>query len=134
MVPSAIVLLETFPLTPNGKLDRRALPVPAVRTTATQAYISPRTVVEEVLAGIWSEVLHVDQVGVEDNFFQLGGHSLLATQVMARVRTSFGTEVALRTLFERPTLGQLAQSVEAALRLGHGVTVPPLVPVSRERP
>ena len=135
MVPAAIVLLESFPLTPNGKLDRRALPVPtAVRSSTTEAYLGPRTVVEEVLAGIWSEVLHIDLVGVADNFFQLGGHSLLATQVLARVRASLRTEVALRTLFERPTLGELAQSVEAALRAGQGVTVPPLVSVARDGP
>ena len=134
-MPAAMVLLETFPLTPNGKLDRRALPVPtAVRSSATPAYLAPRTVVEEVLAGIWSEVLHIDLVGVADNFFQLGGHSLLATQVMTRVRASFGTEVALRTLFERPTLAELAQGVEAALRGGQGVTVPPLVSVARDGP
>jgi len=115
MVPSAVVLLETFPLTPNGKLDRRALPVPtSVRTTET--YIAPRTAVEEVVAGIWSELLHVERVGVTDNFFDLGGHSLLATQLISRLRETFQLELPLRSLFEATTVSELACRIEAAGR------------------
>ena len=87
MVPSAFVLLEKLPLTPNGKLDRRALPAPEQsRPELEGGYVAPRTPLEEVIAGIWADVLHLEQVGVEENFFELGGHSLLATQVIARVR------------------------------------------------
>jgi len=116
MVPSAIVLLESFPLTPNGKLDRRALPAPAARANVTQAYLAPRTPVEEVLAGIWQELLHVERVGVTDNFFELGGHSLLATQLISRLREYFQLELPLRSLFEATTVGELASRIEAAGR------------------
>ena len=111
MVPTAFVLLEALPVTANGKLDRRALPAP--QWSAAVEFEAPRTPVEKVLAGIWSEVLGVPEVGREDDFFDLGGHSLLATQMVSRVRESFGVEVALRTLFERPTLAELAEAIEA---------------------
>ena len=81
---------------------------------------------EELLAGIWSEVLGVERVGREENFFELGGHSLLATQVMCRVREAFGVEVGLRELFERPTVKELGQSIERELRQGAGVSAPPI--------
>src|SRR5262249_24537574 len=86
MVPSAFVELEALPLTPNGKIDRRALPAPEDDAVVRGAYEAPRTPTEEVLAGIWRELLRLDRVGVHDNFFELGGHSLLATRVIARVR------------------------------------------------
>jgi acyl carrier protein len=124
MVPQAIVKLERLPLTENGKVDRKALPaVESVR--AETEIVAARTPVEEVLAGIWSEVLGV-AVGVEDDFFELGGHSLLATQVMSRVREAFGVELALRELFERPTVKELGQSIERELRQGAGVGAPPI--------
>ena len=90
MLPSTFMLLEAFPLTSSGKVDRRALPQPeALRPDLAKAFVAPRTAVEEVLAGIWADVLHVEKVGVYDDFFELGGHSLLATQVVSRVRDVF---------------------------------------------
>ncbi|HEU4833563.1 MAG TPA: condensation domain-containing protein, partial [Pyrinomonadaceae bacterium] len=124
MVPQAFVQLERLPLTENGKVDRRALPAVESVREETETVVS-QSPVEEVLAGIWSEVLGVT-VGVEDDFFDLGGHSLLATQVMSRVREAFGVEVALRELFERPTVREFAQSIERELRQGAGVGAPPI--------
>jgi acyl carrier protein len=114
MVPAAMVFLESLPRTPSGKVDRRALPAPEP-SGRTAGYVEPRTPVEELLAGIWSSVLGVAQVGLDDNFFDLGGHSLLATQVLARVREAFGlAEIPLLTLFQKPTLGELALAVTQA--------------------
>ncbi|MCA1614516.1 MAG: AMP-binding protein, partial [Acidobacteria bacterium] len=119
MVPSAFVVLDTLPLTPNGKVDRRALPAPdSTRDALESPYEPPRTPVEEVLCGIWAEVLGSERVGVEDDFFELGGHSLLATQVISRLREALQVEVPLRALFESPRVKQLAVRVEALLRGG----------------
>jgi amino acid adenylation domain-containing protein len=134
MAPSAFMLLDKLPLTPNGKVDRRALPAPDQdRPDVDAAYVAPRTPAEEVIAGIWSQVLGVERVGVYDNFFELGGHSLLATQVISRVRGAFQVEAALRSLFEGPTVAELAQGVEAGLRAGAGMQTPAIRRVSRER-
>ncbi|HEX7243315.1 MAG TPA: amino acid adenylation domain-containing protein, partial [Longimicrobiaceae bacterium] len=129
MVPGAYVVLEQLPVTANGKIDRRALPAP--ERTADEAYAAPRSVGEELLAGIWAEVLGVERVGVEENFFGLGGHSLLATQVVSRVRQAFGVEVPLKALFEAPTVAGLAVRVEA-LRSDGTLLAPPIVPVPRD--
>ncbi len=129
MVPIAFVVLERLPLTPNGKVDHKALPAPDTsRPELDNAFVAPRTAVEQVLAQIWSELLGLTQVGIYDNFFSLGGHSLLATQVVARLRAAFGVELPLRRLFEAPTIGTLAQQVSAARQTD--AEEPPLVPVA----
>ncbi len=134
MVPSAFVVLDSFPLTPNGKVDRRALPAPdGSRPELAARYVAPRSVVEEVVAGVWAEVLGVDRVGVLDDFFELGGHSLLATQVVSRLRDALGVEVPLRQLFEEPTVAAVARWVERARAGGEAASaVPPLQPISRQ--
>jgi len=115
MLPSAFVLLEALPRTPSGKLDRRALPAPEPAQADAGAEDSrPRTPVEEMLAAMWERVLDLPHVGVHDNFFDLGGHSLLATQLISRVRETFTIELPLRTLFEHPTVAELAAEVDAA--------------------
>jgi amino acid adenylation domain-containing protein len=130
LVPSALVVLESLPLTPNGKVDRQALPAPeSLRPETSEEKV--RTPVEELLAGIWAEVLGFDRVEVDDDFFTLGGHSLLATQVISRARRVFGVEIALRDLFEEPTVSGLAQSIERALRAAGTLTAPPLVRTPR---
>jgi amino acid adenylation domain-containing protein len=117
MVPGAFVMMERLPLTENGKVDRRALPAPdRNRDGLEQEYIAPRTEDEESLAGIFSEILRVDKVGVHDNFFELGGHSLLATQVLTRILERFKVEVPLRRLFETPSVAGLAEAISETVR------------------
>jgi amino acid adenylation domain-containing protein len=133
MVPSAYALLDQMPLTANGKVDRQVLlRLWEERREGVGAYVAPSTPVEELLCGMWSEVLKAERVGVRDNFFELGGHSLLATQVISRVRTTFQVELPLRVLFERSTISELAESVDQALKSGRGLQAPPLGPASRE--
>ncbi len=132
MVPSAFVAVERFPLTPSGKVDRRALAASGPELQeANTAGAAPRTPVEEVLAGIFGEVLRLASVSVRDNFFDLGGHSLLATRVVSRIRAAFGIELPLRALFETPAVEGLARTVEASLRSGVA-PAPPIVPVGRD--
>ncbi|MFN6465760.1 MAG: non-ribosomal peptide synthetase [Nostoc sp. DedVER02] len=115
MIPSAFVQMESFPLTPNGKVNRRALSEPTTsRPELAQTFVAPRTPTEEILAGIWRDVLGLEQVGIYDNFFNLGGHSLLATQVISLTRKAFKVELSLRSLFEFPAIATLARTVEAA--------------------
>ncbi|MBJ7312354.1 amino acid adenylation domain-containing protein, partial [Rugamonas sp. CCM 8940] len=114
MLPAAFVTLERFPLTPHGKLDRKALPAPDQAAVAARAYQAPQGEVETALARIWSELLAVQQVGRDDNFFALGGHSLLAVQLISRIRSGMGLEANLRDLFTRPTLAAFAVSLAQA--------------------
>ncbi|WP_375502639.1 amino acid adenylation domain-containing protein [uncultured Nostoc sp.] len=113
MVPSAFVFLDTFPLTPNGKIDRNALPTPdSSRPKLEETLVAPRTEVEQQIADIWVSLLKLEKIGIHDNFFTLGGHSLLATQVIARLRAFFGIDLPVRTLFEAPTVALLADRIE----------------------
>jgi amino acid adenylation domain-containing protein len=115
MLPSDFVLLDALPLTPTGKLDRRALPAPETAVSSDDGYAAPETVTEELLAEIWAELLGRPRVGLYDNFFDLGGHSLLAPQVFARIEETFQVELPLRTLFEAPTVAQMATALEQLL-------------------
>ena len=133
MVPSAFVRLPAIPLTPNGKIDRRALPAPdpqaAMRAAGSPA---PRNPVEEVLAGIWCHVLGLERVGVHDNFFELGGHSLLATSILARLHAAFPVRLPLRTLFEKPTIAELSAAIEEFRGSDPGPRPSAIVPISRQ--
>jgi amino acid adenylation domain-containing protein len=112
LIPSAFVLLKALPLTANGKVDRQALPEPDLsRPELAETFVAPRTPTEEILAGIWTDVLGLERIGIHDNFFELGGHSLLATQVMSRSRQAFGVELALRQFFEAPTIADLSIAI-----------------------
>jgi arthrofactin-type cyclic lipopeptide synthetase C len=115
MIPAAFVMLQRFPLTANGKLDRRGLPAPAIGAFSQQEYEAPRGAIEETLAGIWREVLHVERVGRRDNFFELGGHSLLGMKLIAKVAQILGTRPPIVTIFQYPTVQQMAQLVETLL-------------------
>nr|QEO74666.1 phosphopantetheine-binding domain-containing pro [uncultured bacterium] len=133
MLPSAFVALDALPLTPNGKVDRAALPAPGRNEReAASPYVAPRTHAEVTLAGIWSEVLGVERVGLHDNFFELGGHSLLATRVLTKARQVFETDLPLRKLFETPTVAGFAAVVEAAKDNGGGRRAPAIKQLSRE--
>jgi acyl-coenzyme A synthetase/AMP-(fatty) acid ligase/acyl carrier protein len=122
MVPTAFVFLAALPLTPNGKLDREALPAAPVAEGRSREPVAPRTALEQSLAEIWREVLQVDSVGVDDNFFDLGGHSLLAMRLASRMEEHFGMHLSLRALFEAPTVAELAEVVlrETAREAGEG--------------
>ena len=131
MLPSVFIPLYAFPLTPNGKIDRKALPEPE-DNRSTDQHVPPRQATEEILAGIWADTLGVTAIGIRDNFFELGGHSLLATQVMSRVRAAFQIELPLRSLFDSPTVEDLAAAIDGTYADRSATQAPPLVPVPRE--
>ena len=132
MMPAAIVELPKFPLNANGKIDRPALPKPEDVHKAQTEPVAPRTPSEEVIAAIWEEVLRRDGIGVEDNFFEIGGHSLLATQIASRLREHFRLPIAVRTVFEAPTIAEMARRLESMRREEQGLVPPPIKPVPRE--
>ncbi|MEA2694979.1 MAG: hypothetical protein QOJ16_4366, partial [Acidobacteriota bacterium] len=131
MVPALLVRLDELPLTPSGKVDRRALPAVEAVGREPGELAWPRTALEEALVGLWSEVLGVSRLGIHDDFFALGGHSLLATRLISRLRGAFAVELPLRDLFEAPTVAGLARRLEAARRQGLGLETPPLTRVAR---
>ena len=134
MMPSAIINLPKFPLNANGKIDRQALPKAEDVQAALKETVAPRTPSEEVIAAIWGEVLRREGIGVEDNFFEIGGHSLLATQIASRLREHFRIPVAVRTVFEAPTIAELARRLDRARREEQGLVPPPIKPVPRDGP
>jgi amino acid adenylation domain-containing protein len=133
MVPAAFVFIDALPLTDNGKLDRRRLPAPEIAKPLSDR-IAPRNWIEEVLAGIWSEVLRRDQIGIHDDFFELGGHSLVATQVASRIRQAFHIELPLRRVFECSTVALLAKAIATDKRAQTECPVPEIRPVRRDGP
>lgn len=134
MVPAAFVQLAALPINRNGKVDRNALPAPAGRDRAKSLYAAPDTDLQRALAVIWGEVLGVERVGIDDDFFALGGHSLLATRTTSRIRTALGIEIPLRMLFEHPTIRRLAETVDVAQAgEGQAPAYRPLAPVQRSK-
>ncbi|MBC7546045.1 MAG: amino acid adenylation domain-containing protein, partial [Candidatus Sericytochromatia bacterium] len=130
MIPLAFVAIDRLPMTANNKVDRKALPAPDWGQVTTER-ILPRDAREVLIAGIWSDVLGLEQVGVLDNFFELGGHSLLATRVMSRLRQAFEIDVPLRILFEQPTVAGLSQAVAVRQLAEPGQSPPPIMPIER---
>ena len=127
MVPAAFVKLDKMPLTPNGKINRRALPDPDMSLMGEE-YVAPRNEIEKKLAEIWSDVLKIDKdkVGIHDNFFHLGGHSLLAIQLVARIHAKLNCEISIKQLFDKPKLMDLSLFIEGQIKAGAGVTYSPI--------
>jgi len=111
MMPAAFQALDAIPLTPNGKIDRAALP-PVDPGQPSDTFVAPRTELERALAAIWCDVMRVERVGLDDDFFELGGHSMLATQVVAEIRSRLGLDASLRLIFDEPTVRGLALALE----------------------
>jgi pristinamycin I synthase-3/4 len=134
MVPSAFVLMNSMPLTPHGKINRKALPAPEqARPELADIYIAPRTQTEKDLASLFAHILGVTQIGLHDNFFELGGHSLLATQLLSRIRETFPEkEIPLHHIFEFPTVAGLARQIAASPGTNQDITMPPLVSIPRD--
>ncbi|MCL1472480.1 non-ribosomal peptide synthetase [Argonema antarcticum] len=148
MVPSSFVFLNSLPLTPNGKIDRQNLVADAVKNSHTQSdlststvaisgldsnFVAPRTPTEEVLAGIWAEVLGLEHISIQDKFLELGGHSLLVTKIVTRIRETFQIEIPLRTVFESSTVAELAHKIEVATHKTLLPQAPPIQPISRNQ-
>ncbi len=133
MIPATFISIDELPMTPNGKADRRALIARAENEAETEDAFSPAaTAIEEILAGIYAEVLNLGRVSANGNFFELGGHSLLATRLLSRVRESFQVELQLRTVFEAPTVSALASEIEKAIKSGDGSLIPPMTRAPRD--
>jgi acyl carrier protein len=132
MVPIAYVRLEKLPLTANGKVDRKNLPSPP-EAEHRHDYVKPGTTVEEMLCGIWAEVLHLEHVGIHDNFFAIGGHSLTATRAVSRIRKALGLELPLRHLFECPTIAELSSAINQTWMRSNGGTSEKIGRVSRQQ-
>jgi amino acid adenylation domain-containing protein len=134
MVPSAFVQLHALPLTPSGKIDRRALPSPnQARPVLEEPFVAPHTPIEQQVAASWSDLLGLERVGIHDNFFELGGHSLLATQLVSRLCEAMNVEISLRSFFETPTVAGLASSINTALQGEQGQQATAIMPVLREQ-
>ncbi|MBW4602153.1 MAG: amino acid adenylation domain-containing protein [Calothrix sp. FI2-JRJ7] len=134
MIPGAFVILESLPLTPNGKVNRKALPAPDLtQKQIGKSFKLPRTNFQEVLIGIWSQLLNLQEIeiGIGDNFFDLGGHSLLATQLISRIRQIFNVELPLRCVFAEPTINELAANIQTMLQQGQNLQIPPILPTPR---
>ncbi len=112
LVPNTFVILESLPLTPSGKCDRRSLPAPD-HQGLSEYHIAPQSPTEEILAQIWGQILKLERVGREDNFFELGGHSLLATQVLSRINSAFKLDLSVKIMFESPTIAGIASYIQA---------------------
>ena len=121
MVPSAIVPIERIPLTPNGKVDRKALPLPDLSQIGRKPFVAPRNATESELCNIWQQLLDADNLGVHDNFFEVGGHSLLATQLITRIRDRFALELPLKALFDMPTIAGLAELIQSLTPQSHAL-------------
>jgi amino acid adenylation domain-containing protein len=135
MVPSAFVTLVSLPLTPSGKINRKALPKPESADIATSAaYVAPRTPMEQELAKIWAQVLNLEQVGIHDNFFELGGHSLLAVQLITKMQQSFQVALPLATLFQQPTIEHLAQLLQNSSEHSNESVLVPLRTEGKQAP
>jgi amino acid adenylation domain-containing protein len=133
MVPRWFIFLEQLPLNSNGKVDRGSLPVP-VEGIGGEKYTAPRTPMEELLVGIWRDILKIERVGVDDNFFELGGHSLLATRLASRVREVFNVDLPLRNLFEAPTVAGISERIEKLQSDGATLALPAIYPTSHDQP
>ncbi len=125
MIPASVTVLDALPLTPSGKTDRAALPAPG-HTTAGDGARAPQTIAEEIMCGLFAEILGLDSVGPGDDFFELGGHSLLAVRLVNRIRQALGAEIEITTLFETPTVAAIASRMESRKS-----TRPPLRPRRR---
>jgi acyl carrier protein len=135
MVPAVFVILASMPMTPNGKIDRRALPAPeASLVSGPESYVPPRTPIEQELAKMWVDILKVEQVGIHDNFFDLGGHSLSATRLVSRVRDTFQIELPLQSIFEAQTVAELAQTIEQLSNQEKTGQLAPIKRISRNQP
>lgn len=133
LLPSAYVMMDALPRTITGKTDRRALPsLNQLNGDGRKPYIAPRTAIEQMLAGVWSHVLGIERIGIDDNFFDLGGHSLLVTRLLSRVRAAFDVDLPMRSLFEAPTVCLLARAIKSARMAETKAQTPPLGLASRE--